>query len=412
MKMKTLFAAALLAGTTLSAPAAHAAPVVPEPLAPYWVDYCSPIGVYPTDDWDLGFDQANGLAEFVRVSDVVENKHGVRWGPYTIHDGIADITVGKAGMRITVGSDGKLAWSSGERHGEMQCRQMTTVKPAWWIEPPAAPAPTPPAVAQAPVTDPQVKPAPQTEAYTIENCSPNGVNPGDDWYLGLRAPDGRAEFGKASDMAAGRGGFYTVHDNIFDVTVGKEEMRITVDQDGKLAWANGERHGEMQCHVSMTDLKPSWWVDKPAPTPDPFAPAPAPEADDPQVKPAPAANHLPLLLTQNGAYVAVSIGTTAANMLVDTGATGMTVSESVANELIANGQATSAPSETMVLAGGAKQEFRVLNISSVTVGGHVVRNVHAGVTPDGADMLLGLGVLAQVAPKFAINVANSTLDFD
>jgi hypothetical protein len=29
----------------------------------------------------------------------------------------------------------------------------------------------------------------------------------------------------------------------------------------------------------------------------------------------------------------------------------------------------------------------------------------------GADMLLGLGVLAQVSPKFAINVATSTLDF-
>jgi hypothetical protein len=32
--------------------------------------------------------------------------------------------------------------------------------------------------------------------------------------------------------------------------------------------------------------------------------------------------------------------------------------------------------------------------------------------PDGSDMLLGLGVLAKVSGKFAINVANSTLDFD
>ena len=41
----------------------------------------------------------------------------------------------------------------------------------------------------------------------------------------------------------------------------------------------------------------------------------------------------------------------------------------------------------------------------------MVRNVHAGVVPDGADMLLGLRVLAEVSPKFAINVATSTLDF-
>jgi hypothetical protein len=59
-----------------------------------------------------------------------------------------------------------------------------------------------------------------------------------------------------------------------------------------------------------------------------------------------------------------------------------------------------------------KQAFRQVNISSVTVGGHVVNNVHAGVTPDGSDMLLGLSVLAQVAPKFAINIAANTLDFE
>jgi clan AA aspartic protease (TIGR02281 family) len=126
----------------------------------------------------------------------------------------------------------------------------------------------------------------------------------------------------------------------------------------------------------------------------------------------PASMRLPITFGHSGAYVAVSIGTTAATMLVDTGATGMTISESIADQLIASGQATSAPSETVTLAGGVKQEFRQVNISSVTVGGHVVNNVHAGVTPDGSDMLLGLSVLAQVAPKFAINVANSTLDFD
>ena len=126
----------------------------------------------------------------------------------------------------------------------------------------------------------------------------------------------------------------------------------------------------------------------------------------------PASMRLPIMFGNSGAYVAVSIGTIAANMLVDTGATGMTVSASIADQLIASGQATSAPSETVTLAGGVKQEFRQVNISSVTVGGHVVNNVHAGVTPDGSDMLLGLSVLAKVSGKFAINVANSTLDFD
>ena len=238
---------------------------------------------------------------------------------------------------------------------------------------------------------------------------------------------GLAEFVPVADLKAVRWGPYTVHDGIYDLTVGADKMHITVGSDDAMDWASGEHHGKMKCSFTTND-KPSWWIDPatlppvapapppvvaPAPVaiaPEPLAPAPA--AKDPQVKPAQAASRLPLLFANNGAYVAVSIGSTAANMLVDTGATGMTVSESVANALIANGQATSAPSETMVLAGGGKQEFRTLTISAVTVGGHVVRNVHAGVTPDGADMLLGLGVLAQLTPKFAINVANSTLDFE
>jgi hypothetical protein len=135
-------------------------------------------------------------------------------------------------------------------------------------------------------------------------------------------------------------------------------------------------------------------------------------APTPAYAPSPAGMHLPLTFARSGAYVAVSIGTTAAIMLVDTGATGMTVSESIANQLLASGQATSAPSETVTLAGGVKQEFRQVDINSVTVAGHVVNNVHAGVVPDGSDMLLGLGVLAKVSNKFAINVANSTLDLD
>lgn len=126
----------------------------------------------------------------------------------------------------------------------------------------------------------------------------------------------------------------------------------------------------------------------------------------------PATNRMPITFAHAGAYVAVSIGTMPETMLVDTGATGMTVTESVANQLIASGQATEQQAETATLAGGVKHEFRQVDINSVTVAGHVVNNVHAGVVPDGSDMLLGLGVLAKVSNKFAINVANSTLDLD
>jgi predicted aspartyl protease len=48
----------------------------------------------------------------------------------------------------------------------------------------------------------------------------------------------------------------------------------------------------------------------------------------------------------------------------------------------------------------------------MTIGGHVLSNVPAAVAPNGAEMLLGFNVLNRVSGEFAINVANSTLDFD
>jgi predicted aspartyl protease len=122
-------------------------------------------------------------------------------------------------------------------------------------------------------------------------------------------------------------------------------------------------------------------------------------------------DEVPITFGKGGAYVAVSIGNMPATMLVDTGATGMTVSETIANWLVANGQATNGKTDHATLAGGVQKDFRGIDIGSVSFGGHVVRNVHASVVPDGADMLLGLGVLAEVSPRFSINVATSTLDF-
>ena len=147
------------------------------------------------------------------------------------------------------------------------------------------------------------------------------------------------------------------------------------------------------------DGAPSETITAPAPKPS-YAAAPA------------AMDRVPITFGKGGAYVAVSIGTMAVTMLVDTGATGMTVSEAVAAWLVANGQATNRSTDHATLAGGVQKDFKGIDIGSVSVGGHVVRHVHAGVVPDGADMLLGLGLLAQVSPKFAINVATSTLDFE
>jgi hypothetical protein len=181
--------------------------------------------------------------------------------------------------------------------------------------------------------------------------------------------------------------------------VGPSRGHSSVKLNGK--WRPMQCGGFQATSVATNDPAPAYVP--------PAAPA---DVAPPTYASAPASLRLPIAFGNSGAYVAVSIGTIAANMLVDTGATGMTVSESIADSLIANGQATEAAAEMVGLAGGVKREFRQVDISSVTVGGHVVTNVHAGVVPDGSDMLLGLGVLAKVSGKFAINVANSTLDFD
>jgi predicted aspartyl protease len=157
-------------------------------------------------------------------------------------------------------------------------------------------------------------------------------------------------------------------------------------------------HSEATC--ARYDTSAPVVASTPAPAVAPIVPAPTSSAID----------KVPITFSKGGAYVAVSIGTMPATMLVDTGATGMTVSETIADWLVANGQATNGSIDHVTLAGGVQKDFRGIDIGSVTVGDHVVRNVHAGVVPDGADMLLGLGVLAQVSPKFTINVATSTLD--
>jgi gag-polyprotein putative aspartyl protease len=91
-----------------------------------------------------------------------------------------------------------------------------------------------------------------------------------------------------------------------------------------------------------------------------------------------------------GANVAVSLGTMPVTMVVDTGAIGMTVTETVANWLVAKYHATNAPSEKHVLAGGVEKEFKSVDIDTLNIAGHEIHKVRAGVVPDGTSMLLGL----------------------
>jgi predicted aspartyl protease len=82
-------------------------------------------------------------------------------------------------------------------------------------------------------------------------------------------------------------------------------------------------------------------------------------------------------------------------VLIDTGATSLTVTEPFAQKLLAQGFAHEGPGETVKLADGSERDGRTVIIGTVTIGSHVLRDVCAGVTPDGADMLLGLPLLTR-----------------
>jgi hypothetical protein len=97
-------------------------------------------------------------------------------------------------------------------------------------------------------------------------------------------------------------------------------------------------------------------------------------------------------------------------VLIDTSTTNLTVTEPLAERLLAQGFAREGPGVTVTLADGSERDRRTIIIDTVTIGSHVLRDVHAGVSPDGADMVLGLPVLNQIG-HVTIDIANHKLIF-
>jgi hypothetical protein len=112
----------------------------------------------------------------------------------------------------------------------------------------------------------------------------------------------------------------------------------------------------------------------------------------------------------NAVFIQLSVGARLVLMQIDTGATEMTISNSVARALIANGEAILTTDKTYVLANGAKVTAKRVIIHDVRIGAHVLRDVAAGIVPDDAGMLLPFPVLNQVG-RFTIDTNNSKLIF-
>jgi hypothetical protein len=134
--------------------------------------------------------------------------------------------------------------------------------------------------------------------------------------------------------------------------------------------------------------------------------------DTPAYTPAPVVdpNAVPIFTDGTRAHVSAMIGSISATMLIDTGASVASVNASVAQALLASGEAIEAGQGEVRLAGGRTETVDCIIIRQIALGTHVATNVRAVINANDDDMLLSLPALNQMG-KFTIDTANSQLVF-
>jgi predicted aspartyl protease len=105
--------------------------------------------------------------------------------------------------------------------------------------------------------------------------------------------------------------------------------------------------------------------------------------------------------------LAVILGANSYPFTLDTGASDMTVTWSIADQLVRGGEAALGRDLPSTLADGSHQMNQTIIIHSVTIGGRTIHDVVAGVTQDGVMMLLGMSVLNALGAS--IDVTSHTL---
>jgi hypothetical protein len=169
---------------------------------------------------------------------------------------------------------------------------------------------------------------------------------------------------------------------------------------------------------------------KPAPTPalavpafgpKPAPPGKAPEADwTPPAPPVPAPRALdeaqaksivPLTIAGPRMLVDVRGGGWLTAMQVDTGCDSLTVSQTIADDLVARGEAERIADRPFQLADGSVKQMQEILVQCVEIGSITIRNIEASIVPDNTDMLLGMSVLAK-AGRFTIDRDAKRLVFD
>jgi clan AA aspartic protease (TIGR02281 family) len=162
------------------------------------------------------------------------------------------------------------------------------------------------------------------------------------------------------------------------------------------------REGDTQfCFAQEPTTRSGIPAKTPAPRPSPRPPS---QTDDGTV---------PIYLNDGGrsVWVDVQLGSLTQRMLIDTGATSISVPNSVANELLRHGEATLDDPGQVTIANGSTYAVSLIRIDTVRVGNRVLHDVIAGVSPEQASPLLGFPVLNQ-AGRFTIDTKSRQLIFD
>jgi clan AA aspartic protease (TIGR02281 family) len=142
--------------------------------------------------------------------------------------------------------------------------------------------------------------------------------------------------------------------------------------------------------------------------PAPVTPAPAPVAPTPVT---PVLDAIPLYQGVGSTpEIDVMIGSQPVRMLLDTGATSLLISPSMAEALLRDGEATWGEDVQLTLADGSVHNARSITIKHVRVGKHVLDDVRASISSGADQMLFGFTVLARIG-KFTIDPLNRQLIF-
>jgi hypothetical protein len=186
------------------------------------------------------------------------------------------------------------------------------------------------------------------------------------------------------------------------------EWELRPQVQAKMVESNNGTHQAFYCFLA--EPATTWdcygntlqkWVWNPPEGGETPAYRPAPEVDP---------NAVPIFTDGRRAHVSAMIGSISAIMLIDTGASVASVNASVAQALLASGEADALGTAELGLAGGQTVTEDCIIIHQIALGTHIATNVRAVINANDDDMLLSLPALNQMG-KFTIDTANSQLVF-